>query len=43
MSFFKRKDIGRVYVVKMVLPGGAIIHKIGMCHSNRATDRMMEI
>lgn len=43
MSFFKRQDIGRVYVIKMVLPDGTIVHKIGMCKSNRSTDRMMEI
>lgn len=41
--FFKRKDIGRVYVIKIVLPDGTIVHKIGMCKSNRSTDRMMEI
>ena len=43
MSFFKTKDIGRVYVIKMVLPGGEVVHKIGMCNSNRSVDRMMEI
>ena len=43
MSFFKRQDIGRVYVIKMVLPGNTVVHKIGMCHSDRAVDRMMEI
>lgn len=43
MSFFKRQDIGRVYVIKMILPGDVIVHKIGMCNSNRSTDRMMEI
>jgi len=43
VSFFKRQGIGRVYVIKMILPGDIVIHKIGMCHSNRATDRMMEI
>lgn len=41
--FAKRQDIGRVYVIKMVLPDGTIVHKIGMCSSNRSTDRMMEI
>jgi len=43
VSFFKRQDIGRVYVIKMILPGDVVIHKIGMCSSNRSTDRMMEI
>jgi hypothetical protein len=43
LAFFKRKDIGRVYVIKMVLPDGTVVHKVGMCNSNRSTDRMMEI
>jgi len=43
MAFFKQKPIGRVYVIKMVLPDDSVIHKIGMTHSNRSTDRMMEI
>ena len=43
MAFFKRNDIGRLYVIKMVLPDDTVVHKIGMCNSNRATDRMMEI
>jgi hypothetical protein len=43
MAFFKRKDIGRVYVIRITLPDSTIVHKVGMCHSDRATDRMMEI
>lgn len=43
MSFFTRKDMGRIYVIRMELPDGEIIHKIGMCFSDRATDRMMEL
>ena len=43
MSFFKRQDIGRVYVIRLTLPGSVIIYKIGMCNSNRSVDRMMEI
>lgn len=43
MPFFKRVDIGRVYVIKMILPDSTVVHKIGMCHSARVTDRMMEI
>ena len=43
MAFFKRMDIGRLYVIKMVLPDGLIVHKVGMTKSDRATDRMMEI
>lgn len=41
--FFERKDVGRIYVIRMELPDGIIVHKIGMCKSNRTTDRMMEL
>lgn len=41
--FFQRKDIGRIYVIRMELPDGFTIHKIGMTHKDRAVDRMMEI
>jgi Mlc titration factor MtfA (ptsG expression regulator) len=27
----------------MVLPDGTVVHKIGMCNSNRSVDRMLEI
>ena len=43
MAFFKRQDLGRVYVLKIILPDDTVVHKIGMCHSSRSTDRMMEI
>lgn len=43
MAFFKRMDIGRIYVIKLVLPDGLVVHKVGMCNSSRSTDRMMEI
>jgi len=43
MAFYTKKDIGRVYVIKMIMPDDTVVHKIGMCHSHRATDRMMEI
>ncbi len=43
MAFFERQDSGRVYVIKIILPGRLVIHKVGMTHSDRATDRMMEI
>ena len=36
-------DIGRVYVIKLVLPDSTVVHKVGMCHSSRSTDRLMEI
>jgi len=43
MVFFKRLDKGRIYVIRIVLPGDTVIHKIGMTNSPRAVDRMMEI
>ena len=43
MSFFTRQGVGRVYVLKLVLPDQTVLHKIGMTNSNRVTDRMMEI
>lgn len=43
MAFFVRQSIGRVYVVKLTLPDSTIVHKIGMCHSDRSTDRMLEL
>ena len=43
MAFFNRQDIGRIYVMRMELPDSTVVHKIGMCNSDRATDRMMEI
>ena len=43
MAFFTRQDIGRIYVVKLVLPDNTVVHKVGMCNSDRSADRMMEI
>jgi hypothetical protein len=43
MAFFTAKDIGRIYVIRMELPGDLVIHKIGMVNSNRSVDRMMEL
>ena len=43
MAFFSRKDIGRVYIIRMDLPDDTVVHKIGMTHTSRSTDRMMEI
>ena len=34
---------GRVYVLKITLKDGTILHKVGMCRSSRSVDRMMEI
>ena len=41
--FFNRRELGRIYVIRMELPDGLIVHKIGMTNSDRAVDRMMEI
>ena len=41
--FFKQQSVGRVYVIKLILPDDTVVHKIGMTHSDRAVDRMMEI
>jgi len=43
MAFITRKDIGRLYVIRMTMKDGEIVHKIGMCNSSRSTDRMIEI
>ena len=39
----KKSKYGRIYVLQLTLSCGKIIHKVGMTHSDRATDRMMEI
>lgn len=36
-------SVGRLYVIQLILDTGEIIHKIGMCHSARSTDRLFEI
>lgn len=41
--FFTTKELGRVYVIRMVLPCGTTVHKVGMTNSNRATDRLFEL
>ena len=49
MAFFsggkmcKKQTEGRVYVIRLVLRDGTEVHKVGMCHSPRSTDRMMEV
>ena len=43
MAFFTRQDRGRVYVIRVTLPGGLVVYKIGMTNSPRSVDRMMEI
>jgi len=34
---------GRVYVLQFTLWDGTVLHKVGMCHSSRSADRMMEV
>lgn len=41
--FFARREVGRIYVIRMELPDGLTIHKIGMCNSDRSVDRMLEL
>ena len=44
MAFFKKRGAGgRIYVIKMELPDGIVVHKIGMCNSDRTIDRMLEL
>jgi hypothetical protein len=43
MAFFQRQDVGRVYVLRMILPGDVVVHKIGMTKTNRSLDRMLEL
>ena len=49
MFTFKRKTApiyeatkGRVYVFRLTI-GGEYVYKVGMCHSDRTTDRFMEV
>ena len=39
----KPSKYGRLYVLKFTLDDGTILYKVGMCNSDRSTDRMMEI
>jgi len=45
--FFKRikesPQTGRLYIIELTLNTGQVIHKIGMTHTPRSVDRMMEI
>jgi hypothetical protein len=41
--FFTQKDLGRVYVIRLVPVCGTVVLKVGMTHSDRATDRVFEI
>ena len=39
----KKSEFGRVYILKITLNCGKVVHKVGMTHSDRATDRMFEV
>ena len=39
----KNDGFGRVYLFRVTLDDGSIIHKVGMTNSDRATDRMFEV
>jgi len=48
--FFTRKKLegkndgyGRLYVIKFEFDGGLVLHKVGMCNTNRTLDRLLEI
>ena len=48
--FFTRKKpeiasdgYGRLYVIKFEFDEGLVLHKVGMCNSNRTLDRLLEI
>ncbi len=50
MTFFskdkglvQKSKYGRLYVFKFTLDNNIVVHKVGMCHSARALDRMMEV
>lgn len=43
MTFFTARDLGRIYVIRMELPDDTVIHKIGITHTPRATDRLMAV
>ena len=42
-GIIKKSKEGRIYVLRVTLSCGTVVHKVGMTHSDRATDRMMEI
>ena len=35
--------LGKLYVLRFELDDGIVLHKVGMCHTDRTEDRMMEI
>ncbi len=39
----KIDEYGRIYILKVTLRCGKVLHKVGMCRSSRSVDRMMEI
>ena len=42
-SLVKTSEYGRVYALRITLDTGKVVHKVGMCHSERSVDRMMEV
>ena len=43
MAFFTRQDSGRIYVIRMTLPDGLTVWKIGMTQREASLDRMFEL
>ena len=43
MAFLSRVDKPRIYVLRIDTLDNEIIYKVGMCNTDRVTDRMMEI
>jgi hypothetical protein len=39
----KNNEYGRVYILRITLKCGTVVHKVGMTNSDRSTDRMFEI
>ena len=38
-----KSKYGRLYVLRITLDTGKIVHKVGLCYSDRSVDRMMEV
>lgn len=39
----KKAEFGRLYIFRFTLKDNTVIHKVGMCNSDRTVDRMMEV
>lgn len=42
-ELLKQSEYGRIYVFKFTLDDGTVVHKVGMCNSDRSTERFMEV